>query len=260
MTLKHYAGDDALDPGPGTSDRRRFLATVTGFAGLGAIFTGAATPATAEAPRPTRGTALDQRADAPQGTPQQRPAGSTEWDLSWLDQLKGKHKQLYDVGNMDISEDTPLRMPMNYLDAFRDLYHLEPPDVNVVIGIQRVAFPMNASDALWEKYQLGERWNIKDPQTGKIATRNVFLGQLPGPASGGGGAFVRPLQARGAIFWQCNIALQAVTRQLAQQTGKSPADVRADLVAGLNPGVKLVPAHTLLVGLVQERGFTYEKP
>jgi len=51
-----------------------------------------------------------------------------------------------------------------------------------------------------------------------------------------------------------------VTRQLAQQTGKSPADVRADLVAGLNPGVKLVPAHTLLVGLVQERGFTYEKP
>jgi hypothetical protein len=232
---------------------------VTGVTGLGALVTAAAVPARAEAPRPIRHAALDPDAGSVQGTAPQRPTGSSEWDLSWLDQLKGKHKQLYDVGNMDVSEDTPLRMPMNYLDAFRDLYHLEPPDVNVVVGIQRVAFPMNASDALWEKYQLGERWKIKDPQTGKIAARNIFLGQLPGQTSGGG-AFVRPLQARGAIFWQCNIALQAVTRQLAQQTGKSPADVRADLVAGLNPGVKLVPAHTLLVGLVQERGFTYEKP
>jgi hypothetical protein len=213
-------------------DRRRFLAAVTGIAGVGA---GLGAVASAQAPRGA--------------------AASTEWDLSWLDQLTGKHKQLYDVGNMDISADTPLRMPMNYLDAFRDLYHLEPPDVNVVVGIQRVAFPMNASDAIWEKYQLGERWSIKDPQTGKPATRNIFLGQ-----TSGGGAFVRPLQARGAIFWQCNIALQGVTGQLARQTGKSAPDVRAELVAGLNPGVKLVPAHTLLVGLVQERGFTYEKP
>lgn len=208
---------------------------MTGLAGLGAVANLAATAQTAQTPR--------------------QPAAPANWDLSWVDQLKGKHKQLFDVGNMDISQDTPLRMPMNYLDAFRDLYHMEPPDVNVVIGIQRGAFPMNASDPLWEKYQLGERWNIKDPQTGKLATRNIFLGQTPG-----GGAFVRPLQARGAIFWQCNIALQAVTGQLAQQTGKPPADVRADLVAGLNPGVKLVPAHTLLVGLVQEHGFTYEKP
>ena len=34
---------------------------------------------------------------------------------------------------------------------------------------------------------------------------------------------------------------------------------RREFLTGLNPGVKLVPAHTLLVGLAQERGFTYEK-
>jgi hypothetical protein len=47
--------------------------------------------------------------------------------------------------------------------------------------------------------------------------------------------------------------------KLAAETGTPRQQVRADLVAGLNPGVKLVPAHTLLVGLAQERGFTYEK-
>ena len=166
------------------------------------------------------------------------------------------YRQAIDVGNMDVSEDTPLRVPMNYLDAFRDVYHLEPPEVNVVIGIARVAFPINASDAIWEKYQLGERWNIKDPQSGKPATRNIFLGQ----PTGGPGSTVRALQRRGVVFWQCNVALQAVTGQLARATGKPAADVRADLVAGLNPAVRLVPAHTMMIGLVQERGFTYEKP
>ena len=210
-------------------DRRMFVGTVTGLAGLGSV--------------------------APQ-VPPPPPAAAREWDLSWLDQFKGKHKHLFDVGNMNVSRDTPLRMPMNYLDAFRDVYHLEPPDVNVVIGIQRVAFPINASDALWEKYTLGERFEIKDPQSGATATHNIFLGQ----ATGGPGSTVRPLQARGVLFWQCNIALNAVAGELARSIGKPVQEVRAELVAGLNPGVKLVPAHTLLVGLVQERGFTYEKP
>jgi hypothetical protein len=220
-------------------DRRVFLGTATGLAGLRSVVLSGGRPGD------------------PAVRPPQRPsAAATGWDLTWLDQLKGRHKQLFDVGNMDISEDTPLRVPMNYLDAFRDVFHLEPPEVNVVIGIQRGAFPMNASDAIWEKYNLAERWNIKDPRTGKLATNNIFLGET----SGGPGATVRPLQARGAIFWQCNVALQAVTGQLARATGKPAQEIRAELVAGLNPGVKLVPAHTLLVGLVQERGFTYEKP
>jgi hypothetical protein len=36
-------------------------------------------------------------------------------------------------------------------------------------------------------------------------------------------------------------------------------EVRADLIAGLNPFVRLVPAHVMAMGLVQERGVTYVK-
>jgi hypothetical protein len=35
--------------------------------------------------------------------------------------------------------------------------------------------------------------------------------------------------------------------------------VRAELIAGFNPGVRLIPAHTMLLGLAQERGCTYEQ-
>jgi hypothetical protein len=70
---------------------------------------------------------------------------------------------------------------------------------------------------------------------------------------------VKALKARGVVFWQCNFALGAIARELAEKTGGKPADITADLLAGLQPDVRLVPAHTWAVGFVQERGFTYEK-
>ncbi len=195
--------------------------------------------------------ALDGSVDASPQAPA-RPAAAGQFDLSWLDTLKGRHKQVYDYGSFDLSDDPrPLRFVRNYLDANRDVFALEPPDVNTAVGISRRAFPVNASDAIWEKYRLGERWKIVDPRTKQPAVRNVFLDAPEG---------VKALQARGTVFWQCNIALGAVVQELAQASGQPPQDVRAELIAGLNPGVRLVPAHVLALGLVQERGFTYMKP
>jgi intracellular sulfur oxidation DsrE/DsrF family protein len=177
-------------------------------------------------------------------------------DLGWLDQFKGRHKQLFDLGSVELGDDTPLRLPNNYLNTFRDVLHAEPPDVNVAVGIARTAFPINASDALWQKYKIGEKWKIGDPSTSKPALRNVFFGaaaNAPSPT-------MRSLLARGVVFWQCNIALGGIASQFARETGEKAEAVRAELTAGLVPGVRVVPAHSMAVGLAQERGFTYMRP
>ena len=176
------------------------------------------------------------------------------FDMAWLDQMKGKHKQLYDLGSLDLSADPrPLRFARNFLDTFRDVYHLEYPDINTAVGISGPAFPMNASDRLWTKYKLGERSKIIDPMTKQPAVRNVFY-------EDGGDISVKAIQARGAVFWQCNVALGLVAQQLATAFQMPLADVRADLVAGLNPGVRLMPSHVMALALTQEHGFTYMKP
>jgi hypothetical protein len=180
---------------------------------------------------------------------------SPTWDLSWLDRFKGKHKQVFDLGSAELRDESPLRLANNYLNTLRDVLHAEPPDVNVAVGIARTAFPVNVSDALWEKFALGELWSVRDPETGKPAVRNPYLGAAGGPAA----PMVRSLMARGVVFWQCNIALGGVSSQLAAKTGMPVEKVRAELIAGLNPGVQLVPAHSMATGLVQERGFTYMK-
>ncbi|HEX9109010.1 MAG TPA: hypothetical protein VF832_17305 [Longimicrobiales bacterium] len=176
----------------------------------------------------------------------------TKWDLAWLYALKGKHRQVFSVGQL--AGHYPLHVVNNWLNAHEEVFGLKPPQVSAVVGIS-VSYPVNAVDALWEKYELGRRWELKDPQTGEWARRNIYLDMpLPNGRTG-----VRPLQARGAVFWQCNNALNAVVRELAGDTKQKLEDVRAELLAGLNPGVHLVPAHTMVLGLAQERGFAYEQ-
>ena len=212
-------------------DRRTFLTVLGGAAAL----TAAATAEATEAPS--------------------QPAPASGVDLTWFDAFKGKHKQVFDLGSFDLSIDTPLRQAVTYLSAHREINRLEPPhDINVIMGISHKAFPMNATDALWEKYAIGEVWGIKDKATGKASVRNIFVdGPVAGPAT------VRALKERGIVFWQCNFALGAIAAELAAKTGGKAPDIRADLAAGLLPDVRVVPAHTWAIGFVQERGFTYEK-
>ena len=209
--------------------RRSFLSVLTSLAGVTAV-----------------------QAGSSQAAAQVPAASAQSWDLRWLDDLKAQHKEVFDMADSDpAAEPPPLRLPRNYLDGFRDVYKLEFPEVRTIIGISGRAFPVNASDRLWEKYALGERSKIIDPVTKKPAVRNIFMDDST--------LGVKALQARGTIFWQCNIALNNVAQQLAQARQLPVAEVRADLIAGLNPGVRLVPTHVMALGLVQERGVTYVK-
>ena len=184
---------------------------------------------------------------------QSPPRSAGPFDMAWLEQMKGKHKQLYDLGSFDLGADNrPLRFCKNFLDTFRDVYKLEYPNINTAVGISGPAFALNATDRLWEKYKLGERSKIIDPMTKQPSIRNVFYD--------GSDISVKAMQARGTIFWQCNVALGNVAQQLADQFKMPFAEVRADLVAGLTPGVKLMPSHVMALALAQERDFTYMRP
>jgi len=207
--------------------RRDFLATLASVAGLAAIDLARPVEALAE-------------------------SNSSAWDMAWLDQLKGKNRQVFDIAHLDKA----LLVPTNYLDAAQEVYGYSYPDVNAVIGIAGAGFPINAGDALYAKYEIGRRWEVKDPATGQWATKNIFLEGTPMRNKVIG---VKPLMARGAIFWQCNNALNGITAEIAADT-KQPFDqLKAELVAGLNPGVKVVVAHTYMIGQAQQHGCTYEQ-
>lgn len=179
----------------------------------------------------------------------QSPQG---WDLSFLDKPQGKHKQVFDLMDLDVG----LVVVKNWYEAYESVFGLKHPDVNAIVGIAGKGFPVNASDELYQKFPIGELWKVNDPATGKPALRNPFVaGDGRGMLAGAG---VRPLQARGAVFWMCNFALNNVSGRIANAVQRPQPEVYQEVRAGLNPGVIVVPAHTMVLGLAQERGFSYE--
>ena len=58
------------------------------------------------------------------------PSAAPQFDLAWLDEFKGKHKQVYDYGSFDLNREPrpPLRFARNFLDTNRDVFGLVPPD------------------------------------------------------------------------------------------------------------------------------------
>lgn len=169
----------------------------------------------------------------------QAPQG---WDLSFVDKFNGKHKQVFDLMDTGLA----LVIVKNWVDSWESVYGLKHPEVNAIAGIAGKGFPINASDALYAKFPIGRLYNVNDPATGQPVTRSPFA------------AAAAALQARGVVFWMCNNALNNIAGRVANAVQRPQAEVYQELRAGLNPGVILIPAHTMLVGIVQEKGFTYE--
>ena len=178
----------------------------------------------------------------------QQPQG---WDLSFVDKFKGKHKQVFDISDPNRG----LVVIKNWLDAWESVYKLKHPDLDAIAAIASSGFVINASDELYAKFPIGQVFQVNDAD-GKPVTKSPFLnGDRPGMFAGAG---VKPLQARGVVFWQCNYALNNVAGRIATAVQRPQPEVYQELRAGLNPGVIVVPAHTMLLGIVQEKGFTYE--
>jgi hypothetical protein len=89
-----------------------------------------------------------------------------QWDLAWVDQLTGDYRQLFDVTFLQAD---PLGTVVNFLKAFEDVLGQRSPAVTAIIGVTG-ALPLVASDELWARYALGERWRVRDPSRCSLPT------------------------------------------------------------------------------------------
>ena len=154
----------------------------------------------------------------------------------------------------------PLAQAKNFLDAWRDGFKTPEHDVNLIVGIHGEAAPLVFNDAVWERYTIGKVYEVTDGATKDAAVRNVFVSAHAAAAS-----LVTPeqsieaLQQRGVRFAICMNTIANATKKLAAAGLGSPEAIRADLVAGVLPGVITVPAMNVTLTQLQERGVKYEK-
>jgi intracellular sulfur oxidation DsrE/DsrF family protein len=115
---------------------------------------------------------------------------------------------------------------------------------------------MAFTDDIWARYKLGEFAGVTDPATKAPSQRNLFYhphdGDLMFPTSS-----VDRLLARGVQVTCCNVALTVLSGMLSKNAGKSPDEAKKEWIAGMIPGVVIVPSGVLAVNRAQEKGCTY---
>jgi intracellular sulfur oxidation DsrE/DsrF family protein len=174
------------------------------------------------------------------------------WSDAWLDGIRGTHKQFFD--GVTINDGFAMVFATGFLNLNKEAYGLGDHDLTAVVGLRHLAMLMALTDAVWEKYGIGKAFNVMDPATKAVATRNPFLRTEGMPLPG---SEIPTLVGRGVIFTVCNVALTVLSGKLAQAGGVSAEVAKKEWVAGLVPGMTLVPVGVLAVNRAQEKGCTY---
>ena len=169
---------------------------------------------------------------------------------TWLNRITGKHKMIFDAP--EANGGMPVIWPRVWLNGNNENYGTKDADNSAVVVLRHSAIPIAMQDALWAKYKLGEAFSIKEGEA--PATRNIFADVMPLPLPGTG---LKALLAAGVQVGCCNVALTVYSAMVAQKMGMDAAAVKAEWVAGLLPGVQVVPSGVLAVARSQEKGCAY---
>jgi len=176
----------------------------------------------------------------------------------WFKKLNGKHRMVFDVTKPN--DMLPFAWPRVFLMT-NGATGTPEKDTNAVVVLRHNAIPYAMNDSLWAKYQFGDRYKIIDPLTKASAVRNPFwkpkTGDFAIPGVGNVAIGINELQDSGVLFCVCDVALTVNSAGMAQAMGANAADVKKEWVAGLLPGIQVMPSGLWAVGRAQEHGCTY---
>lgn len=201
-------------------DRREFLGTVLA-AGLvpGAI-----------------GPGDGRRARSTRSVPASSPSGASDWDFTWIQRLAGKHRAAFDWPKPEAS--AGLWRAVVWKQQVTEHLGAAAEDVTAVLVIRHSAIPMIMGDAFWSRHKLGKLRKLKDPFSGKIATRNPYRRFEGAEADSSIEGFLKG----GGIVLACGFAFGFMVSLEAKLQEKPAAEVRPEVLKEVIPGIIIQPS------------------
>ncbi|HUI65778.1 MAG TPA: hypothetical protein VL126_13130 [Bacteroidota bacterium] len=217
-----------------TIRRRHFLGTLLASASVGVA--GLALPAPLSR-------AMEHSAPTP---------SNSDFDR-WLGKIKGKHRQVFDVP--ELNSGLPLAWARVFLMT-NQAVGVNEKDVSAVVVLRHDGIALGLESRVWEKYNFAEVFKPTDLVTKAVLTTNPFWepkeGALPLP-----GMSIDQLQKSGVLFGICDMALTVMSQMVGEKMKMDAGEIKKDWVSGIFPGIQIVPSGVLAVNRAQEHGCTY---
>jgi len=172
---------------------------------------------------------------------------------NWFDKIKGKHRIVYDGSTPH--KGFPILWNWAYYFSHNETGTTDD-DITAMTVIRHSAIGFALEDRLWEKYKLGEFFDVKD-YTKEHAVRNPVFEPQDGDYPINGPSGIKNLQERGAMFCVCNLALQVYGNFIGQKMSLDGTEIYNDFISGIIPGIEVVPSGVWALGLAQQKGCGY---
>jgi hypothetical protein len=176
-----------------------------------------------------------------------------QWDMSWIAKVrKAKHRAVFDAP----MPGSVLDLATRYHENIQRVYGASAGGVCMVLNIRTRSVPVGLSDAMWQKYPIGEDAKVTDPDTNQPSRRNLDLRVSAEKAAQGYGS-IENLQKNGAIMIVCDFALGHLANRLAKATSVNAEAVHEELRRNLVPGAVLVPSGIFGAAEAQNAGCAF---
>jgi intracellular sulfur oxidation DsrE/DsrF family protein len=166
---------------------------------------------------------------------------------AWFGKIKGKHKMVFDVP--EPNNGFGAIWPRIYINTMNATY---PGETTAVVILRHAGLGLAMTDPVFAKYNMGEVFGIKEGDA--PAKRNPYatITGLPIPGLG-----IAELLKTGVLVGACDVALTVYSSGAAAKMGISPEAAKKEWIAGLIPGVQIVPSGVFGVARSQELGCAY---
>jgi intracellular sulfur oxidation DsrE/DsrF family protein len=178
------------------------------------------------------------------------PAASPDGPDAWIGRLTGKDRVMLHAHRDLLPAVVGAR---NLLVDAREGYGIPERENSIAVATHGPAIGGMFRNEVWQQFTLGEHYKLTDPKTGAPVTSNPFLAPQDGAPDD---AVVPALMQRGVLFLVCNVAVRNLSRRIAR-AGDTPDALHKELVAGLLPGVIVVPDLFVAMSHAQRRGVSY---
>jgi hypothetical protein len=187
----------------------------------------------------------------------ERRARAEEFDLTWVDRVKGKYRAIFDVPEIDSGYGV-WRASL-WGRQYMDVLKVSPSDMTPVLVMRHKGIALAMQQSFWDKYDVAKSNSVMHPVTQQSTDRNPALlsskrGEVPADFDD---VALDKYVSRGGIALACNLAFDDMIELVTKKDGGTPESARKTALAGLVPGVLLQPSGVFAALHAQDVGCKY---
>ncbi len=183
---------------------------------------------------------------------------NVEWDMTWPDRLKGKHKAVFDMS--EVESGLGVIRAAFWANQYVDVMKAAPVDLAPVLILRHNAVILAMQQSFWDKYNIGELKEVTSPLTDEPTKKNpALLDERDGAPAPLASMALHKQLARGAVALACNLALRQYVEMIRRTEKVSQDEAQKRAVSYLVPGVILQPSGVFAAVRAQQAGAVYVK-